>query len=58
MGSDFIYDDMGDRNVDEDTHTLKGQELESRNLGEMKRGYELTVQKHEGQISGCLLCDV
>jgi len=27
MGSDFTYDDMGDRNVDEDTHTLKGQEL-------------------------------
>ena len=22
MGSDFTYDDMGDRNVDEDTHTL------------------------------------
>ena len=25
MGSDFTYDDMGDRNVDEDTHTLKGE---------------------------------
>ncbi|MCP4118461.1 MAG: outer membrane lipoprotein-sorting protein [Desulfobacteraceae bacterium] len=27
MGSDFTYDDMGDRNVDEDTHTLKGEEV-------------------------------
>lgn len=26
MGSDFTYDDMGDRNVDEDTHTLLGEE--------------------------------
>ncbi|PIE70695.1 MAG: outer membrane lipoprotein-sorting protein [Deltaproteobacteria bacterium] len=25
MGSDFTYDDMGDRNVDEDTHTLLGE---------------------------------
>ncbi len=25
MGSDFTYDDMGDRNVDEDTHTLTGE---------------------------------
>ena len=25
MGSDFTYDDMGDRNVDEDTHTLRGE---------------------------------
>ncbi|MCG8618338.1 MAG: outer membrane lipoprotein-sorting protein [Desulfobacterales bacterium] len=25
MGSDFTYDDMGDRNVDEDTHTLIGE---------------------------------
>lgn len=25
MGSDFTYDDMGDRNVDEDTHTLAGE---------------------------------
>ncbi|MGC9363266.1 MAG: outer membrane lipoprotein-sorting protein [Fidelibacterota bacterium] len=27
MGTDFTYDDMGDRNVDEDTHTLLGEEL-------------------------------
>jgi hypothetical protein len=27
MGTDFTYDDMGDRNVDEDTHTLLGQEI-------------------------------
>ncbi len=27
MGSDFTYDDMGDRNVDEDTHTLLGEEV-------------------------------
>ncbi len=26
MGTDFTYDDMGDRNVDEDTHTLMGEE--------------------------------
>ncbi|UZJ40736.1 outer membrane lipoprotein-sorting protein [Prosthecochloris sp. SCSIO W1101] len=26
MGSDFTYDDMGDRHVDEDTHTLQGEE--------------------------------
>ncbi len=26
MGSDFTYDDMGDRQVDEDTHTLLGEE--------------------------------
>lgn len=26
MGSDFTYDDMGNRNVDEDTHTLTGEE--------------------------------
>ncbi len=26
MGSDFTYDDLGDRNVDEDTHTLVGEE--------------------------------
>ncbi|MGD9157122.1 MAG: outer membrane lipoprotein-sorting protein [Desulfobacteraceae bacterium] len=26
MGSDFTYDDMGDRNVEEDTHTLLGEE--------------------------------
>jgi outer membrane lipoprotein-sorting protein len=26
MGSDFTYDDMGDRHVDEDTHTLLGEE--------------------------------
>ena len=26
MGSDFTYDDMGDRNVDEDTHKLLGEE--------------------------------
>jgi hypothetical protein len=26
MGSDFTYDDMGDRNVEEDTHTLQGEE--------------------------------
>lgn len=26
MGSDFTYDDMGDRNVDEDTHVLLGEE--------------------------------
>lgn len=26
MGTDFTYDDMGDRNVDEDTHTLLGVE--------------------------------
>ncbi|MBM9616921.1 outer membrane lipoprotein-sorting protein [Desulfobulbus rhabdoformis] len=26
MGTDFTYDDMGDRNVDEDTHTLLGKE--------------------------------
>lgn len=25
MGSDFTYDDMGDRNVDEDTHSLTGE---------------------------------
>lgn len=29
MGSDFTYDDMGDRNVDEDEHTLiRGEEYE------------------------------
>ena len=27
MGSDFTYDDMGDRNVDEDTHTLLRSEV-------------------------------
>ncbi len=27
MGSDFTYDDMGDRSVDEDTHTLLGEEV-------------------------------
>ncbi len=27
MGTDFTYDDMGDRNVDEDTHTLLGSEV-------------------------------
>ncbi len=27
MGSDFTYDDMGDRNIDEDTHTLLGEEV-------------------------------
>lgn len=27
MGSDFTYDDMGDRSVDEDTHTLLGEEM-------------------------------
>lgn len=26
MGSDFTYDDLGDRRVDEDTHTLLGEE--------------------------------
>ena len=26
MGSDFTYDDMGDRNVEEDIHTLLGEE--------------------------------
>jgi hypothetical protein len=26
MGTDFTYDDMGDRKVEEDTHTLKGEE--------------------------------
>jgi len=26
MGTDFTYDDMGDRNLDEDTHKLLGQE--------------------------------
>ncbi|WP_321390021.1 outer membrane lipoprotein-sorting protein [uncultured Desulfuromusa sp.] len=26
MGTDFTYDDMGDRSVDEDTHTLLGSE--------------------------------
>ncbi len=26
MGSDFTYDDMGDRNLDEDQHTLLGEE--------------------------------
>lgn len=26
MGSDFTYDDMGDRSVDEDSHTLLGEE--------------------------------
>ncbi len=26
MGTDYTYDDMGDRNVDEDTHTLLGNE--------------------------------
>ncbi|MGD9211410.1 MAG: outer membrane lipoprotein-sorting protein, partial [Desulfobacteraceae bacterium] len=26
MGSDFTYDDMGDRNVEEDKHTLLGEE--------------------------------
>lgn len=26
MGSDFSYDDMGDRGVEEDTHTLEGEE--------------------------------
>ena len=27
MGSDFTYDDMGDRNVDEDIHTLTGEKV-------------------------------
>ena len=27
MGTDFTYDDMGDRNVDEDIHTLLGNEV-------------------------------
>ena len=27
MGTDFTYDDMGDRNVDEDVHTLKGEDV-------------------------------
>ncbi|MEH0020168.1 MAG: outer membrane lipoprotein-sorting protein [Desulfobacter sp.] len=27
MGSDFTYDDMGDRSVDEDNHTLLGEEM-------------------------------
>lgn len=27
MGSDFTYDDMGQRNVDEDTHKLLGEEV-------------------------------
>ena len=27
MCSDFTYDDMGSRNVDEDTHTLVGEEM-------------------------------
>lgn len=27
MGTDFTYDDMGDRNVDEDTHTLLREEV-------------------------------
>jgi len=27
MGSDFTYDDMGSRNVDEDTHTLLAEEM-------------------------------
>ena len=27
MGTDFTYDDMGDRNVDEDNHTLKGEDV-------------------------------
>ena len=27
MGSDFTYDDMGSRNVDEDTHKLLGEEI-------------------------------
>lgn len=27
MGSDFTYDDMGNRNVDEDTHVLLGEEV-------------------------------
>ena len=27
MGSDFTYDDMGDRNVEEDRHTLLGEEV-------------------------------
>lgn len=27
MGTDFTYDDMGDRNVDEDTHTLLREEM-------------------------------
>lgn len=27
MGSDFTYDDMGGRNVDEDTHSLLGEEI-------------------------------
>ncbi len=26
MGTDFTYDDMGDRNIDEDTHKLLGEE--------------------------------
>lgn len=26
MGTDFTYDDLGDRNVDEDTHAYKGEE--------------------------------
>lgn len=26
MGTDYTYDDMGDRNVDEDSHTLLGEE--------------------------------
>lgn len=27
MGTDFTYDDMGGRNVDEDTHTLLREEM-------------------------------
>ncbi len=27
MGSDFTYDDLGERHPDEDTHTLKGEEV-------------------------------
>ncbi|PIE51816.1 outer membrane lipoprotein-sorting protein [Candidatus Fermentibacteria bacterium] len=32
MGSDFTYDDMGDRNIDEDTHTLLREENLDGNL--------------------------
>jgi len=27
MGTDFTFDDMGDREVEEDTHTRTGQEI-------------------------------
>ena len=32
MGTDFTYDDMGSRNVDEDTHKLLGEETVNGNL--------------------------